>query len=556
MARRLLTILAFSLSATFSLAASPSDTPQDAAAASIRPAAIRAHIRFLADDLLEGRGTGTRGHELAARYVAAQFEQLGLAPAGENGTYYQSVPLIRLELVPDECSFTIVRDGREQGLKYGEDFLMSGDESAVDAQVQAPLVFAGYGVTAPDQQYDDYAGLDARGRIVVVLYGAPSRFPSTVRAHHSSHDVKTANAVAHGAVGYVVLRTPEFEKSAPWPWMLRESKQPAFRWLDPAGAPNDARPQLRGRAMTNRSGAEALFVGAGKSLDEVIAAATKGRMSPVQLRGSARIRTVSRRTRVESPNVVGMLRGSDPRLENEYVVYTAHLDHLGIGEAVKGETIYHGAVDNASGIAVLLEIARAFASLGTSPRRSILFVAVTGEEKGLLGSDFFAHYPTVPGPQIVANMNMDGAAILYPFDDVVPLGGEHSSLGAVVEREAARMHVRVSPDPRPEEVLFIRSDQYSFVKQGVPALFLYMGSESGDPKRPASAIFQEYISARYHTPQDDVKQPLDYDAAAQYTRLNFLVGYDVAQQDARPHWNAGDFFGRLFSAGKVPTGTH
>jgi len=525
--------------------------PQDATAVAIRPEAIRAHIRFLSDNLLEGRGTGTRGYELAARYVASEYEQMGLKPAGKDGGYYQPVPLRRLDVVPEACSFTILRDGQEVQLKYGVEYLMLGNESFTDASVEAPLVFAGFGVTAPEQKYDDFAGIDVKDKIVVELSGAPSTFPSTLRAHYSAGPVKTAIAAAHGAVGVITLQTPELEKRAPWPWVLRQSKMPGFRWIDTVGVPNDARPQLRGRAYMNRYGAEALFTGASKSLDIVFEEARNGKPSVFPLVGTAKVRTVSHDTAVESPNVVALLPGSDPKLKDEYVVYTAHLDHLGIGEAVKGDTIYHGALDNASGTAAMLEVARAFTALKTHPRRSVLFVSVTGEEKGLLGSDYFAHYPSVPRERIVADVNMDGTAILYPFRDVVSLGGEHSSLGPLVEREASHMHVKVTPDPAPEEVFFVRSDQYSFVKQGIPAIFLFPGTDSGDPNRTGTAILQEWMTTRYHTPQDDFSQPFDYDAAAQYAQLNFLCGYELAQSDSRPSWNPDDFFGEKFAIKKA-----
>ncbi len=531
------------------------EAPNDAAATAavgVRPEAIRAHIRFLADDLLEGRAPGTRGYDLAARYVASQFEQLGLVPAGPDNSYYQPVPLRRSDLA--EVSFVLLREGREQALQNGQDFLAAGHEVLPQATVEAPLLFVGYGVTAPDQQYDDYAGVDARGKIVVVLFGAPARFPTAIRAHYSADPLKTANAVAHGAVGYIVVWPPQSEKAIPWALLVLQSKLPNLRWLDPSETPNDARPQLRGRAMMSRRGAETLFAGASQSLDQVFAEAEAGRPSSFALPATARIRTASRHVRIDSSNVVAVLPGSDFKLKGEYVVYSAHLDHLGIGDPVQGQTIYHGALDNASGVAALLEIARTFGRLSAPPRRSILFLAVTGEENGLLGSGYFARYPTVPSSQLVANLNMDGAAILFPFRDVVAFGADYSSLGMIAGREAERMHVKVIPDPRPEEVTFIRSDQYSFVKQGIPALFLSMGDDSGDPQRKGGAIFQEWIAARYHTPQDDFRQPLDYEAAAQFTRLNFLVGFEVAQQDARPEWTPESFFGKQFGRKTARTG--
>jgi Zn-dependent M28 family amino/carboxypeptidase len=252
---------------------------------------------------------------------------------------------------------------------------------------------------------------------------------------------------------------------------------------------------------------------------------------------------------MESPNVAGLLRGSDPRIRDEVVVFTAHLDHLGIGEPVNGDSIYNGALDNASGSAALLEVARAFARLPKPPRRSVLFLAVTAEEKGLLGSDYFAEYPTVPSERIVANLNLDVLAMLYPLRQVVPMGAEHSTLEATVKRAASQMGIELGPDPFPEEVFFVRSDQYSFVRRGVPSLFLFWGFKS-DSGVDAAARFREWGRTRYHTPQDDLSQPMDLEAGARHAQINFLVGLDVANADGRPAWKPGDFFGRTFGRGR------
>jgi Zn-dependent M28 family amino/carboxypeptidase len=263
---------------------------------------------------------------------------------------------------------------------------------------------------------------------------------------------------------------------------------------------------------------------------------------------TAKIHNVSTLQDVPGRNIVGKLEGSDSTLKNEYVVYSAHLDHLGIGEPVKGDSIYNGALDNASGSAILVEVARAFTSLKTRPRRSVLFVSVTGEEAGLLGSDYFAHYPTVQKSAIVANVNMDEDLMLWPLQDIVAFGAEHSSLDAVIKKAAARMHMVESPDPAPEEVVFIRSDQYSFVKQGIPAVFPVPGFKSDDPKINPAAIFKNWEQTRYHQPQDDIDQPgLDFEAAAKYTRFVFLCGYLITEDDQRPTWNKGDFFGDRYA---------
>ncbi|HSB75094.1 MAG TPA: M20/M25/M40 family metallo-hydrolase, partial [Terriglobales bacterium] len=262
---------------------------------------------------------------------------------------------------------------------------------------------------------------------------------------------------------------------------------------------------------------------------------------------TAKQHMVSQHSEVESVNILGVLWGSDPELRNQYVVYTAHVDHLGRCHPVDGDDICHGAYDNASGVATLLEVARAFSSLPHPPRRSVLFAFVTGEEKGLLGSDYFANNPTVPRQDIVANVNIDSApGLLYPLKDIVALGAEHSSLNADVRQAAAIMGYQISPDPMPEEVFFIRSDQYSFVRQGIPAVDVTDGLQSSDPKLNGEQIVKKWMVTLYHTPKDNMNQPFYYDSAARCARLNFLIGYDVAEQAQPPAWNQGDFFAQKF----------
>lgn len=521
--------------------------PSDALLQRIRPEGIRADMSFLANDLLEGRGTGTRGYALAATYIQSQFEEMGLKPAGTNGTYFQSVPFRRIQLLPDESSVTIQNGGQEQKLVFEKDFVSRGDPLYPVATVQAPVVFVGFGVTAPEFSYDDYAGSDCKGKIVAMFYGAPEKFPSAQRAHYSAGRVKLANAVAHGAVGYILIWAGAIEQRTPFSRIVRFYREPTLRWLDAKGTPNDAQPQIRASVTLSKAGAETLFQGASKSFHDALEASSKGEPQSFVLATTAALHIVSRHSNAESPNIAAVLPGSDPQLKNEYVLYTAHADHLGIGEPIDGDSIYNGALDNASGSSALLEIARVFSGLPQPPRRSILFLAVTGEEEGLLGSDYYAHYPTVPIHQIVANINMDGISLLYDFRDIVPLGAEHSSLGHVVDQVAQHFAVEVSPDPLPEEVFFIRSDQYSFVRQGVPAVAISEGFKASDPKINGRDVSLEWEKTRYHTPKDDMNQPLNFEAAAKCTRINFAVGYVVAQQTQKPTWNKGDFFGREFA---------
>jgi Peptidase family M28/PA domain len=522
----------------------------DAAMATIRPEAIRADMRFLADDLLEGRGTGTRGHEIAAKFMASQFEALGLQPAGENGTYFQSVPLRSARTDEAKTTLTLMRGGKEETLAFRKDYVTSGDPGRVESSVEAPVVFVGDGVTAPEQGYDDYKGIDAKGKIVAMMAEAPN-FESSLKAHYSSGEVKTANAVAHGAVGRIVLDDPVLEQLYSFSEQVRDLAFPQLRGLDKQGKPIDYFPELKGGAFLSIEATKKFFEGSGHTAEEVFAATKAGKPASFAMALTAKIHHATKLEDVHSPNVVAKLEGSDPKLKDEYVVFSAHLDHLGIGEPVNGDKIYNGALDNASGSALLLELARAFSGMSPRPRRSMLFVSVTGEEAGLLGSDYFARFPTVAKSAIAANVNMDEDLMLWPLEDIIPFGAEHSSLDGVVRKAAARMRLTISPDPMPEEVVFIRSDQYSFVRQGVPAMFPVPGFKSDDPRIDPTAIFKNWEKIRYHHPSDDMEQPgLLFDEAGKYGRFVFLCGYFIAQETERPAWNKGDFFGEHYGRKK------
>jgi hypothetical protein len=479
--------------------------------------------------------------------MATQFESLGLRPAGDNGSYFQSVPLRSAK--PDEVKTTLVltRSRKDETLTFRKDYISRGDFVRPDSSVEAPVVFVGDGVTAPDQGYDDYQGVDAKGKIVAFVFEAPN-FESSLKAHYSSGEVKLRNAVAHGAVGVIVLDDPVLERLYSFKEQVRDLSFPELRWLDKQQRPNDYFPELKGNAFLSLEATKKFFEGSPHSAEEVFAATKAGKPLSFVMPITAKIHNVTGLKDVASRNVVAKLEGSDAALKNECVVYSAHLDHLGIGEAVKGDSIYNGALDNASGSAILLEIARAFSGMKTRPRRSILFLSVTGEEAGLLGSDYFAHYPTVGKSAVVANINMDEDLMLWPLRDIVAFGAEHSSLDAVVKKAAARLQLSESPDPNPEEVVFIRSDQYSFVKQGVPAVFPVPGFKSEDPKIKPAAIFKNWEETRYHQPQDDMDQPgLDFDAAAKYARFVFLCGWLITEDSQRPQWNKGDFFGEHYA---------
>jgi hypothetical protein len=397
-----------------------------------------------------------------------------------------------------------------------------------------------------DGKYDDYAGVDVKGKIVALLIGAPPSLPSELRAHLSSAREKSRTARELGAVGVLVLWTAKDDESLPWPRVVIGAGFPAMRWLGPDGTPSDSFPQIKVGATLSQASSERLFQHASKSWAEVQRDAEASKPQAFPLPVTASMRVVSHHEAITSPNVVAVLPGSDPRLSQEYVVYTAHVDHLGIGAPINGDAIYNGAADDASGVAALLVIAKAFKSMPHPPARSIMLLAVTAEEKGLLGSDYFAHFPTVPIHSIVADINMDGASVFYTFKDIVPLGAPDSTLEAVVQRDAALLGLKVSTDPEPEQNYFVRADQYSFVRQGIPSVFISEGNEAKDINFNAKKFNDDWTATRYHSPSDDMNQPFDFDAAVEFMQVDFLVGYDIAQDPRRPTWKPGDFFGETF----------
>jgi len=505
--------------------------------------ALRSHVDFLADDLLEGRDTGSRGHEIAARYAASIFELLGLEP-GNGDSYLQRIRFASAER--ESSSLTVRGAGRSRRLVWKDDYLISPDPAHARVELSAPVVFVGYGIEAPELGRNDYAGVDVAGKIVLLVSGAPSNFSTTLRAHYSSSRTKVETAVRHGAVGLLTVRSRVDEQRSPWKRRLAYAGHPTLRWKSPDGALDDTASQLRLEASLSPAGADKLLAAAGESferlLGELAIDAARSRALGVTLSA----KTASRISEVSSPNVVALLRGSDAALADQYVVVSAHLDHVGVGPEVDGDHIYNGYYDNAMGSSIVLELARMLAAAPERPRRSILFLLVTGEEKGLLGSDYFATWPTVPRDALVADLNIDMPLLIAPVADLLALGGEHSSLGAVAERAAAANGFTISPDPHPEEVYFVRSDQYSFVRRGVPSLFLDTGTSTrggGDAAEKAAAEFER---DHYHRPSDDSSVGTDWATAARFVATARDILREVADAPEAPSWNAGDFFGERF----------
>ncbi len=508
---------------------------------------IEAHLRYLADDARLGRMTGTPEYDESAAYVAGHFEEIGLEPAGNDG-WYQRVPMLANRIDVDSATLTYHKDSGDGAMRWKEDFVMSGDTVRPETEIRAEVVFAGFGIHAPEMGYSDYEGVDVNGKVVAVFGGAPDSFPHNERAFYSSRLTKAEEAVARGAIGSISLRSRVDQRRYSWKRIAENAGvRPGMSWVNLSGAAANYFPELQGAAVLNVPAAEDLFGSAPISFEDALDAADAG--TPLSIPLGVEV-TLARKTdheTISSPNVVGVLRGADPELADEYVVYTAHLDHVGTGAAVNEDTIYNGMYDNAMGVSLLIEAARAFKAMPEPPRRSILFIALTGEERGLVGSDYFAHYPTVPGDSLVANVNLDMPLLLYPLADVIAFGSEHSSLEAVIADVVVHEDFVLAPDPVPEEVLFIRSDQYSFVKQGIPSVFLVPGFTSTDPEIDGGARFSEHLRTHYHQPSDDLSRPIDWPSAVRFARANVRIGHAVAERSERPSWNEGDFFGDKFA---------
>jgi len=513
----------------------------------VRPEAIRGHVEFLASDLLEGRATASRGYDIAAAYTAAQFRQIGLKPAGVNASYFQSVPLLEATPVLPGSSAAWEVDGKTHTFEYGTEYLPSADFISVSSTLTAPLTFVGFGIQAPDQHHDDFANLDLHGRIAVVFSGAPAKFPHNQRAYYSSTYIKFPGLIARGAVGAVIVASAEDAKLVPWERSVAMSWMPQMRWLNDQGNPQNAFEQLKLRFRFDQAAAARLFEAAPRSLEDVLNAAAAGEAMGFELPGLLTLSATTGLRRTQSDNVLAMIPGSDPRLRTEWVVVTAHLDHLGRGAAVNGDSIYNGAQDNAVGVAIMLEMARALSASGIKPRRSIVFAAVTAEEKGLVGSDYLVQHTPDADASIVANINVNMPMLFAPTQDFVALGEAHSSLGPLARVAAANQGYRLSPDPDPAQVSLVRSDQFSFIRAGIPAIVLTGGYKARDKNIDLAQLRRDFREHDYHQPSDDLSLPIDYAGAADLARINLQIAVEAANEPRRPRWRAGDFFGQAFT---------
>lgn len=502
-------------------------------------AAMRAHVAFLASDDLKGREAGTPDYDKAARYVADQMRAAGLQPAGGGGSWFQKVPLF----VSKPSAEPVVTLSGAQGsapLVFGTDYTLRGGAPGAAVDVTAPVVFAGYGTVDTALGRDDYRGLDVRGKIVALLASGPKGLNSEVAAHLGNRIDRARIAAAHGAVGIVFVWTTQVEGIIPFERVARDWDARSVTWANPDGSKrDDGAPSL---GILSFAGAAKLFAGSPIDWAAVKAADAAGRPFATGALGvtlSAKVHFDI--SHLDSSNVVGRLPGRDPKLAEDVVVLSAHLDHIGITRPVNGDAINNGAMDNAVGIASLIEAAKLFRDSGQRPKRSILFLAVTAEEKGLIGSDFFATHPTVPTARIVANVNLDMPILTYRFTDLVAFGADRSSIGSALGAVARAEGLALTPDPAPEQAEFVRTDHYSFVRQGVPSISLSPG-----PAGPGRAAAEDFLAHHYHQPSDDMSLPFDWVAGREFVKVNYLIARTLADASDRPRWVAGDYFGARY----------
>jgi len=497
------------------------------------------HIKVLASDDMQGRETGSEGLRKAAAYIVEQLKSDGLEPAGTDG-FYQPVKLISRQIDESASSLALVHDGATEPLTLGEDAFFS-TRVELPPSVNAPMVFVGYGLHIPETKYDDYAGLDLKGKIAVVISGSPADTPSALASHYQSAAERSKALREAGAVGLVSIPNPA-AMDIPWSRMTLARTRPSMTLAD--SELDDAR-GMGLVVLFNPAHAEKLFQGSGHSFEELAALAKDRKPLPrFPLTAGLQARTHMIEKDVDSANVVAKLPGSDPDLKNEYVVLSSHMDHLGIGEPINGDNLYNGAMDNASGCALNLDIAHELHRVHALLSRSVLFVFVTAEEKGLLGSRYFASHPTVPKDSMVADINTDMFLPIFPMKILTVYGLAESDLGDIVQHVAQADGVAVQPDPEPLRNIFIRSDQYSFIREGIPSIAMKVGFRPGSPE---ADLAKKWLTERYHAPSDDLNQPVDLAAAGKFEDIVEGLAVKVANDPKRPQWKADSFFRRFVS---------
>src|SRR5438067_582527 len=506
----------------------------------IDPEHIRAHVRFLSHDLLEGRGTGQRGGDLAAEYIATQFWLDGLKPAGDNGTFFQNVPMVGVTAAPETSFEFTPRRGDAMQLKPMDDYVASDDTAHPSDDIDSEIVYVGYGIEAPEYQWDDYKGADVRGKVLLMLVNEPQSddpkfFKGSALTYYGRWTYKYEEAARKGAVGAILIHKADM---ASYPWdVVRSSNTGEKEFL------KSDTPQLKAAAWIQLEVARQLAQKSGMDLDKLMADAQSRNFHPVPLPVKLKAHMVSKIRQISSKNVMGMLPGSDPKLKDEAVLYTAHYDHLGIRPDMSGDNIYNGARDNATGCGILLELARVFAQSQSKPHRSLLFVSVTAEEQGLLGSEYLGKHPPIPAGKIQLDLNYDDVRPLGSPEEVQVAGAERTSFYPVVQSLATEFRFTIRPDARPEAGHFYRSDHFSMARVGVPAFSINEGMKyKGHNTEWGMQQAEEFTNKHYHQPSDEYSPSMDFTGDAAMARFGFALGWAAASQPKVQGWQKGDEF--------------
>jgi Zn-dependent M28 family amino/carboxypeptidase len=502
---------------------------------------MRAHVKYLASDQLEGRGVGTRGEKLATEYIAAEFERAGAKPAGDNGAYFQRVPMIGAATEPGT---TLSAQGHNQSLSFQwlSDYVGVTELQQTTETFDAEAIFVGHGIVAPEFQWDDFKGVDVKGKVLVLFTNEPPSndpkfFGGPALTYYGRWTYKYEEAARHGAKAVFIIHTTP---TAGYGWDVVRS---SWSGEDPQLQLAPGQPVLAFAGWFTKEAGEKLVSMAGQHVDELLKAANSRDFRPIPLGIHIRGNMPTKIRKIESRNVAAMISGSDPELRSQAVVFTAHWDHLGIGPAVNGDSIYNGAVDNATGCAILIEMARAWAALPEKPKRSAIFVAVTAEEAGLRGSEYYADHPTIPLAKTALNLNFDAFPPFGRTRDIEVTGAERTTVWPVVRDAARRLNILIKPDSHPEQGLFYRSDHFSLAHAGVPAFSIDLGTDyPGKPASYGQKIFEEYNEKHYHQPSDEYHDDWDFGGMQEVAEFAIQIATTVANQETLPTWNPGDEF--------------
>jgi len=520
-----------------------SAVPKPAAGASDQPdrEKIRAHVKFLSSDLLEGRGTGQRGGDIAAEYIATQFALYGLQPAGDGGTFFQNVPMVGVKTLPGASFKLVSSSGEPLMLKNLDEFVTNNESQTETSDIDAPIVFVGYGITAPEYRWDDYKGADLKGKVALLFVNEPISddpkfFKGKALTYYGRWTYKFEETARRGAVATLIIHRTDL---ASYGWeVVRNSWGSERSYLR-----RDATPKLEAASWIQLDIAKKLVGMAGLDLDKLFEQSQSRDFKPIELPVRLQARVASQLRPFVSRNAVAMRPGSDPKRKNEAVLYTAHYDHLGIDPAMKGDNIYNGAIDNATGCGILLELARIWSVAKTPPARSIYFAAVTAEEQGLLGSEYLGKHSPVPPGKVALDLNYDALAPIGDPEEVEVSGAERTSFYPVVEATAKEFGLAIRPDARPEAGHYYRSDHFSLARVGIPAFSISQGEKfRGHDSAWGHAAAQDYVDHHYHQPSDEYHADWDFSGLAKMTRFGFVLGQRAASAPQLQGWRPGDEF--------------